>query len=106
MTMALWDVIQADAMTCQSTQKLIPQDMFVFYGNQMMTEIDMRQYLRSSLAKRQKEQPQNRASDRLCSSLTPWSLLRQLWKAGTSVLLRTRLSLQQDASMTPRRANW
>ena len=47
-----------------------------FYGNQMMTEIEMQQSLMSSLAKRQREQPQNRASDRLSSSLTLWSLLR------------------------------
>ena len=60
MTMALWDVIRAEAMTCQSAQELIPQDIFAFYGNQMMTEMDMQQSLRSSLAKRQKEQPQNR----------------------------------------------
>ena len=76
MTMASWDVIRAEAMTCQSTQELIPQDIFAFfYGNQMVTEMDMQQSLRSSLAKRQKEQPQNRASDRLSSYLTFWSLL-------------------------------
>ena len=28
MTMSQWDVIQAEAMTCQSTQELIPQDFF------------------------------------------------------------------------------
>ena len=39
-----------------------------------MTEMDMQQSLRSSLATRQKEQPQNRAIDRLSSSLTFWSL--------------------------------
>ena len=41
-------------MTRQSTPKLIPQDMFAFDGNQMMTEKDMLQSLRSSSAKRQK----------------------------------------------------
>ena len=35
MTVAWWDVIQAEAMTCQSTPELISQDMFAFYGNQM-----------------------------------------------------------------------
>ena len=39
-------------------------------GHQMkMTETDMPQSLKSNLARRQKEQPQNRASDRLSSSL-------------------------------------
>ena len=75
-TMAQWDVIRAEAMTCQSTQELILQGMFAFNGNQMMTEMDMPQSLRSSLAKRQKEQPQNRVSDQLSSFLTLWSLLR------------------------------
>ena len=75
-TMAWWDATQAEAMTCQSTQELIPQDIFLLCGNQMMTDMDMRQSLMSSLAKRQKEQPHNRVSDRLSSSLTPWSLLR------------------------------
>ena len=28
------DVVQAEAMTCQSTQVMIPQDVFVFDGNQ------------------------------------------------------------------------
>ena len=28
-------------MTCQSTHVLIPLDIFAFYGNQMMTEMDM-----------------------------------------------------------------
>ena len=37
----------------RSTQELIPQDIFAFHGNQMMTEMDMQQSLRSSLAKRQ-----------------------------------------------------
>ena len=75
MTVALWDVIRADAMTFQSTQEMIPQDFFAFHGNEMMTEMDMQQSLSSSLEK-QTEQPQNRASDRLSSSLTLWSLLR------------------------------
>ena len=48
----------------------------LFYGKQMMTEMDMQHFLRSSLAIRQKEQLQNRASDRLSSSLTLQSLLR------------------------------
>ena len=58
----------------------------------MMTEMDMQQSLRSSLAKRQKEQPQNRASDLLSSSLLIWSPLHHLWKAATSVQLRTPFS--------------
>ena len=53
--MADCDVIQAEAMTCQSTHELIPQDMFIFYGFQRMTERDMLQSLKSSLATRQKE---------------------------------------------------
>ena len=93
-------------MTCQSTPKLIPRDMFALYGNKMMTEKDMLQSLRSSLAKRPNEQPQNRVSERLSSSMTTRSLLHELWKAVTLVLLRIPLSLQQDASMTPRRGNW
>ena len=52
MTLAQWDVIRPEAMTCQSTQELIPQDIFALYGNQMMTEMDMQQSLRSSLAKK------------------------------------------------------
>ena len=63
-------------MTFQSTQEMILQDTFAFCGKQMMTETDMQQFLRSSLAKRQKEPLRNRTSDRLSSSLTLQSLLR------------------------------
>ena len=38
MTMVWCDVIQAEATTYQFTPDLIPQDMFAFYGNQMMTK--------------------------------------------------------------------
>ena len=70
MTMAWWDVIRAKAMTCQSTQEFIPQDIVAFYGKQMlMTEMAMPQSLKSNLARRQKEQSRNRASDLLGSSL-------------------------------------
>ena len=100
-------ILTAEAGSLLTDEKeLIPQDLFAFHGNQMMTETDMQQSLMSRLAKREKAQPQNRASDRLNSSSTLWSLLRELWKAVTSVLLRTPLSLQQDASMTPSRGNW
>ena len=51
MPMAQWDVIQAEAMTCQSTSELIPLDTFAFYENQMMLEKDMLQSSRSSLEK-------------------------------------------------------
>ena len=68
MTVASWDVIQAEAKTCQSTQELIPQDMFAFHGNKMMTEMDMRPSLRSNLAKRLSVRQQNRASDLLSTS--------------------------------------
>ena len=58
------------AMTCQSTRELIPQDIVSFYGNQMlMTEMDMHQTFKSDLARRQKEQSENRASDLLSNSL-------------------------------------
>ena len=78
--------------------------MIAFHGNQMMNEMDTLQSLGSSLEKKKhKEPPQNRVSDRLSSSETPWSLLRQLWKAVTSVPLRIPSSLQQNTSMTPRR---
>ena len=46
-------------MTCQSTQELIHQDIFAFYGNQMMTKMDMPQSLKSNSARRQKEQSEN-----------------------------------------------
>ena len=62
MTKACWDVIQAEAMTCQSTPDLIPQEMFVSHGNQMMTYLDMLQFSRSRLEKRQQEQLHNRQS--------------------------------------------
>ena len=74
-TLAQWDVIQAEAMTSQSTQEFVPQDLFVFYGNQMMTEIYMRQSLRSSLEKSQSK-PQNRVSDRLSQLVTRFRLPR------------------------------
>ena len=82
------DVIRAEAMTCHS-QELILQDKFVFFLDQMMTEMDMPQSLMSNLAKRQKEQPLSRVSDRLSRLSTFWSLLRSLWKAATSKLLRS-----------------
>ena len=42
----------------------------LLHGNQMlMTEMDMPQSLKSNLARRQKEQSRNRASDLLSSSL-------------------------------------
>ena len=70
-----------------------------FYGNQMlMTEMDIPQSLKSNLARPQTEQSRNRASDLLSSSY-------YLWRAATSVQLRTPLSLQQVASMTPKRGN-
>ena len=69
----------------------------------LMTEMDMPQSLKSSWTRRQKEQSENRASDLLSNSLLIWSLLHPLWKAATSVQLRTPLRLQQVASMTPRR---
>ena len=51
-------------------RELIPQDVFAFYGNQMLTtEMDMPQSLKSNLARRQKEQSENRASDLLSNSL-------------------------------------
>ena len=88
MTMALWDVIRAEAMTCKSTQELILQDVFARYGTQMMmTEMDMLQSLNSNLTRRQKEQSRNRASDLLSSSLLIRSLLHQLWKAPISAQL-------------------
>ena len=62
------DVIRAETMTCQSMQQLLLQDIFA-YGNQMMTEMDMPQSLRSSLAKDRKKQPRSCVSDRLSSSL-------------------------------------
>ena len=86
--MALWDVIRAEAMICQSTQEVMPQDVFASYGNQMMTEVDMPQSLKSNLARRQKEQSENRASDLLSNSLLILSLLRLLRKAATSAHLR------------------
>ena len=55
-------------------------DDFGFVGchssrsNDLMTVTDMPQSLKSNLAKRQNEQSENRASDRLSSSLTLWSL--------------------------------
>ena len=36
-------------MTSQSTQELILQDFFAIHGKQMMTEMDMQQFLRSSI---------------------------------------------------------
>ena len=68
-----------------------------------MTAMDMQQSLRSSLAKRQKEQPQNRVSDQLNSSLAIESWLREQRKAAILVLPRTPLSLQQEKSITLRR---
>ena len=95
--MAKWCVIRAEAMTCQSTQELIPEGS-PFMGNQMlMTEMDMPRSLKSNLARRQKEQSKNRAI---------WSLLHQPWKATTSVQLKAHLSLQQVTSMTPGRGIW
>ena len=60
-----------------------------FFGNQMlMTHADMPQSLKANLARRQKEQSGNRASDLLRNSSLIWNLLRSLWKAATSVHLR------------------
>ena len=67
MTVGQWDVIRAVAMTCQSTQRIeFVRICSPYYGNHMMmTDMDMPQSLRSSLARRQKEQSRNRASDLL-----------------------------------------
>ena len=47
-----YDIVQAEAMTCQSTPEMIPKDTFAFHGNLMKTEQDMVQYLNSRLAKK------------------------------------------------------
>ena len=71
-----WDAIEAERMICQFTPELIPQDMSASHGNLMMTEMNMLQSLKSCLAKKRQKEQQNRASGRLSSSLTPWSMLR------------------------------
>ena len=71
MTLVWWEVIQAEATTCQSTPELIPQDMFDFHGNWMVTKIDMLQPWMSSLEKdrgRQLHTCRRRVSERLSSS--------------------------------------
>ena len=50
MTVALWDAHSSRSNDLSVHARLIPQDIFAFYGNQMMTEMDM-QSLRSSLAR-------------------------------------------------------
>ena len=58
MAVAWWDASRAEAMICQFTPEFIHQDIFGFCGNQMLvTKMDMPQFLKSNLVKRQIEQP-------------------------------------------------
>ena len=73
MAMASWDAIRAEAMKCQSTQELIPQDIFASYGNQMlMTEMDMPQSLKSKFVKtseRAVKESRERSAEQLFADL-------------------------------------
>ena len=74
MTMAEKDVIRAGAMSCQSTQELILQDKLAFYGNQMKTEMDMPQSLKSILEKtteRAVKESRERTAEELFAHLEP-----------------------------------
>ena len=60
-----------------------------FWESDVDDKTDLPQSLKSNLARRQKEPSGNRASDLLSNSLLIQSPLHALWKAATSVQLRT-----------------
>ena len=69
--MAWWDATQAEAMICQSTLGLIPQGMFLSYGNlvKKTTKLHMQRSLKC------KKQSQIHASEQLIRFLLTVSLL-------------------------------
>ena len=56
-------------MTCQSTLELIPQDIFAFFGHQMMTEMDMQPSLKES--ERAVKESRERSAEQLFDILEP-----------------------------------
>ena len=64
---AWWDPIQPEAMTCQSMQKLIPQVMFAFFGNQSEKRRSflVRRFLKWNFVRNQKDHSQICASKQL-----------------------------------------
>ena len=65
-TVAWWDAIQPEALTCQSMQKLSPQDMLAF-GNQSEKQMSlpMQRFLRWKFVRNQMEDSQTCASKQL-----------------------------------------
>ena len=52
-------------MTCQSTQDLIPQDIFAFYENLMMTEMDVQQTKFDKQTRRTTTESRERSAEQL-----------------------------------------
>ena len=74
-------------MTCQSTQELILQDIFAVHGKQMMTEMDMQQFLRSSLAKKTERattESRERSAEQLFDTSEPVALAVEGSDLGTT----------------------
>ena len=83
---AWWDATQKkDAILCQSTQELTPQDMFDSCGNQMKrkTRAHMQRSLRWSLAKKGGRIITD-SRERTADTLFSWNLLHLSLKAVTS----------------------
>ena len=68
-------LIRAEAMTCQSTPEMDSSGYIRLLWESDDDRNGHAAIFEVKFGKRQKEQPQNRASDRLGSSLTFWSLL-------------------------------
>ena len=65
--MAWCDATQAEAMICQSTQELIPQDMFDSCGSQVKKMTKMQRFW--NLVKKAEAEPRERTADSLISNL-------------------------------------
>ena len=75
MTTAWWDATQTESMICQSTQELIPQDVFVSCGNQVKKTTKKTLMLRffdikfGTIAEGVIAEPRERTADSLLSDL-------------------------------------
>ena len=108
--MAWWDATQAEAMTCQSMQGLIPQGMCAFCGYQVkkMTKIHMQRFSKWNLFEKQKQKELSpiRDSEQLIRSKVTWNLLHWPLKVPTWMTVRTALYRRQHVFRTPREDNW
>ena len=107
-TKAWWDPIQPQAMTCQSMQKLIPQVMFAFFGNQSEKKRSflVRRCLKRIFFRNQKDHSRICAGKQLIrffSALGPVAVV--IWGSDLSITEDNVVPLR-DVFRTRRKGNW